>query len=117
MGSPNPHWPAAVSFSFLELVIPDSANVFYAMNSQVNFDFILRKKNSVEEQVKLRSRTSLTLPRTAKRGCWSNRHSKITLWKGQYTPTAQGRVRLSKSHGDANHHPVLSIIGESDRYL
>uniref|UniRef100_G1S8Q7 Ral guanine nucleotide dissociation stimulator like 1 n=1 Tax=Nomascus leucogenys TaxID=61853 RepID=G1S8Q7_NOMLE len=62
-----------------ELVIPDSANVFYAMNSQVNFDFILRKKNSMEEQVKLRSRTSLTLPRTAKRGCWSNRHSKITL--------------------------------------
>ncbi|XP_016043956.1 ral guanine nucleotide dissociation stimulator-like 1 isoform X3 [Erinaceus europaeus] len=62
-----------------ELVIPDSANVFYAMNSQVNFDFILRKKNSTEEPVKLRSRTSLTLPRTAKRGCWSNRHSKITL--------------------------------------
>ncbi|EPY72671.1 ral guanine nucleotide dissociation stimulator-like 2-like protein [Camelus ferus] len=62
-----------------ELVIPDSANVFYAMNSQVNFDFILRKKNSVEEQVKLRSRTSLTLPRTARRGCWGSRHSKITL--------------------------------------
>ncbi|XP_037001575.2 ral guanine nucleotide dissociation stimulator-like 1 isoform X2 [Artibeus jamaicensis] len=62
-----------------ELVIPDSANVFYAMNSQVNFDFILRKKNATEDQVKLRSRTSLTLPRTAKRGCWSNRHSKITL--------------------------------------
>ncbi|XP_059003065.1 ral guanine nucleotide dissociation stimulator-like 1 isoform X1 [Mustela nigripes] len=62
-----------------ELVIPDSANVFYAMNSQVNFDFILRKKNPMEEQVKLRSRTSLTLPRTAKRGCWSNRHSKVTL--------------------------------------
>ncbi|KAK2497234.1 hypothetical protein MC885_013199 [Smutsia gigantea] len=64
---------------FLKLVIPDSANVFYAMNSQVNFDFILRKKNSLEEQVKLRSRASLTLPRTAKRGCWSNRHSKTTL--------------------------------------
>ncbi|KAF6075700.1 ral guanine nucleotide dissociation stimulator like 1 [Phyllostomus discolor] len=62
-----------------ELVIPDSANVFYAMNSQVNFDFILRKKNATDDQVKLRSRTSLTLPRTAKRGCWSNRHSKITL--------------------------------------
>ncbi|EDM09559.1 ral guanine nucleotide dissociation stimulator,-like 1 (predicted), isoform CRA_b [Rattus norvegicus] len=62
-----------------ELVIPDSANVFYAMNSQVNFDFILRKKSSVEEQVKMRSRTSLTMPRTAKRGCWSNRHSKVTL--------------------------------------
>ncbi|XP_025918888.1 ral guanine nucleotide dissociation stimulator-like 1 isoform X2 [Apteryx rowi] len=62
-----------------ELVIPDSANVFYAMNSQVNFDFILRKKASVDGQVKMRSRSSLTLPRTAKRGCWSNRHSKITL--------------------------------------
>lgn len=64
---------------FAELVIPDSANVFYAMNSQVNFDFILRKKASVDEQVKMRSRSSLTLPRTAKRGCWSNRNSKITL--------------------------------------
>ncbi|NXG30656.1 RGL1 protein, partial [Dromaius novaehollandiae] len=62
-----------------ELVIPDSANVFYAMNSQVNFDFILRKKAAVDGQVKMRSRSSLTLPRTAKRGCWSNRHSKITL--------------------------------------
>ncbi|NWJ09400.1 RGL1 protein, partial [Crypturellus undulatus] len=62
-----------------ELVIPDSANVFYAMNSQVNFDFILRKKALVDGQVKMRSRSSLTLPRTAKRGCWSNRHSKITL--------------------------------------
>lgn len=72
-------WLPSLSLLFLELVIPDSANVFYAMNSQVNFDFILRKKNSMEEQVKLRSRTSLTLPRTAKRGCWSNRHSKITL--------------------------------------
>ncbi|NXL93958.1 RGL1 protein, partial [Alectura lathami] len=62
-----------------ELVIPDSANVFYAMNSQVNFDFILRKKASTDEQVTMRSRSSLTLPRTAKRGCWSNRNSKITL--------------------------------------
>ncbi|XP_030061212.1 ral guanine nucleotide dissociation stimulator-like 1 [Microcaecilia unicolor] len=63
-----------------ELIIPDSANVFYAMNSQVNFDFILRKKNSPEaRQIKLRSQSSSTLPRTAKRGCWTHRHSKITL--------------------------------------
>ncbi|KAJ6657366.1 hypothetical protein lerEdw1_002533 [Lerista edwardsae] len=62
-----------------ELVIPDSANVFYAMNSQVNFDFILRKKNSLDGQVKLRSRSSLTLPRTTRKGCWNNRNSKITL--------------------------------------
>ncbi|XP_058524921.1 ral guanine nucleotide dissociation stimulator-like 1 [Ochotona princeps] len=62
-----------------ELVIPDSANVFYAMNTQVNFDFILRKKNATDKQVPLRSRPSLTLPRTAKRGCWGSRHSKVTL--------------------------------------
>ncbi|XP_061859771.1 ral guanine nucleotide dissociation stimulator-like 1 isoform X2 [Colius striatus] len=62
-----------------ELVIPANANVFYAMNSHVNFDFILRKKASVKEQVTMRSRCSLTLPRTAKRGCWSNRHSKTAL--------------------------------------
>ncbi|NXN75764.1 RGL1 protein, partial [Himantopus himantopus] len=60
-----------------ELVMPANANVFYAMNSHVNFDFILRKK--VSGQVKMRSRCSLTLPRAAKRGCWSNRPNKITL--------------------------------------
>lgn len=57
-----------------ELVIPGTANVFYAMNSRVNFDFVLRK-------VKQRSRTSLTLPRNTKWGCWSNKNNKITLWK------------------------------------
>ncbi|NWI23232.1 RGL1 protein, partial [Sula dactylatra] len=62
-----------------ELVIPGNANVFYAMNSHANFNFILRKKASINGQVKMRSRCSLTLPRTAKRGCWSNRPSKITL--------------------------------------
>ncbi|XP_065530272.1 ral guanine nucleotide dissociation stimulator-like 1 isoform X2 [Lathamus discolor] len=62
-----------------ELVIPDNANVFYAMNSHVNFDFILRKKASVDVDLKMRSHCNLTLPRTAKRGCWSNRLSKITL--------------------------------------
>lgn len=69
--------------SFAELVIPGNANVFYAMNSHVNFDFILRKKASVNGQVKMRGRCSLTLPRTAKRGCRSNRPSKITVWGRQ----------------------------------
>lgn len=89
-----------------ELVIPDSANVFYAMNSQVNFDFILRKKNSLEEQVKLRSRASLTLPRTAKRGCWSNRHSKTTLWReGPAVLAEMGAPRTG--HGECSYHPVV----------
>ncbi|KFV19524.1 Ral guanine nucleotide dissociation stimulator-like 1, partial [Tauraco erythrolophus] len=62
-----------------ELVIPGNANVFYAMNSHVNFDFILRKKASVNGQVKMRSRCSLAFLRTARRGCWTNRPSKISL--------------------------------------
>ncbi|KFO85595.1 Ral guanine nucleotide dissociation stimulator-like 1, partial [Buceros rhinoceros silvestris] len=62
-----------------ELVIPDNANVFYAMNSHTNFDFILRKKASVSGQVKMRSQSTLTLPRAANWGCWSHRSSKITL--------------------------------------
>lgn len=78
--------------SFAELVIPDNANVFYAMNSHVNFDFILRKKASVTMDLKMRSHCNLTLPRTAKRGCWSNRLSKITLWGRQ--GHRENRLRL-----------------------
>ncbi|XP_055671173.1 ral guanine nucleotide dissociation stimulator-like 1 [Falco peregrinus] len=62
-----------------ELVSPGNDNVFCAMNTCVNFNFILRKKASAKGQMKIRSCWSLTLPRSAKRGCWSNRHSKITL--------------------------------------
>lgn len=102
-------FPHLSHFFFLELVIPDSANVFYAMNSQVNFDFILRKKNSVEEQVKLRSRTSLTLPRTAKRGCWSNRHSKITLWR------QRPRLLTCQGQGGAENRPSWSQLPLSVR--
>lgn len=48
----SPSFPAAVQPSPLtllwplsaELVFPRDANVFYGMNSHVNFDFILRKK-------------------------------------------------------------------------
>ncbi|NXC12959.1 RGL1 protein, partial [Corythaeola cristata] len=62
-----------------ELVIPGDANVFYAMNSHVNFDFILRKKAPVNRHVKMRSHCSLMLLRTTRRQRWSNRLSKITL--------------------------------------
>ncbi|XP_078074187.1 ral guanine nucleotide dissociation stimulator-like 1 isoform X2 [Mustelus asterias] len=61
-----------------EFVIPDNANVFYAMNTSANFDFILRKRNS-SKQVKLRSRSCLTLPRAAKKGTSAHRLSKVTL--------------------------------------
>ncbi|XP_065514231.1 ral guanine nucleotide dissociation stimulator-like 1 [Caloenas nicobarica] len=33
-----------------ELVIPPKANVFYAMNTQANFDFILRRKAAAKEE-------------------------------------------------------------------
>ncbi|XP_076860434.1 ral guanine nucleotide dissociation stimulator-like 1 isoform X2 [Brachyhypopomus gauderio] len=62
-----------------ELVIPDSANVFYAMNSSVNFDFVLRVRGSSRRPVQLRSRCSATFPHTQPRASLSLRLSKVTL--------------------------------------
>ncbi|XP_058891227.1 ral guanine nucleotide dissociation stimulator-like 1 isoform X2 [Acipenser ruthenus] len=64
-----------------ELLIPDNANVFYAMNSSANFDFLLRHKDWAVggRAVKLRSHSSATLPRACRGGCLSNRLSKVTL--------------------------------------
>ncbi|XP_014803814.1 PREDICTED: ral guanine nucleotide dissociation stimulator-like 1 isoform X2 [Calidris pugnax] len=62
-----------------ELVFPHNANVFYGMNSRVNFDFILRKKAPVNRRAKQRGRCILKLPGTTKRGRRSKRPSKIAL--------------------------------------
>ncbi|NXD88510.1 RGL1 protein, partial [Halcyon senegalensis] len=63
-----------------ELVLPHTANVFYAMNSHVNYDFILRKKASVSGEVKTRGLCSVMFSRTAdKRGHGTNRPSKFAL--------------------------------------
>ncbi|XP_063057687.1 ral guanine nucleotide dissociation stimulator-like 1 isoform X5 [Engraulis encrasicolus] len=62
-----------------ELVIPDNANVFYAMNTSVNFDFLLRLRGSEGRPVQLRSRCSSTLPRVQQRSSLSLRLSKVTL--------------------------------------
>uniref|UniRef100_A0A673CK91 Ral guanine nucleotide dissociation stimulator-like 1 n=1 Tax=Sphaeramia orbicularis TaxID=375764 RepID=A0A673CK91_9TELE len=62
-----------------ELVIPDNANVFYAMNTSANFDFLLRVRGSTGRPVQLRSRCSSTLPRTQHRSSLSLRLSKVTL--------------------------------------
>uniref|UniRef100_A0A7N8XKC0 Ral guanine nucleotide dissociation stimulator-like 1 n=1 Tax=Mastacembelus armatus TaxID=205130 RepID=A0A7N8XKC0_9TELE len=62
-----------------ELVIPDNANVFYAMNTSANFDFLLRMRGSVGRPVQLRSQCSSTLPRTQHRSSLSLRLSKVTL--------------------------------------
>ncbi|KAG5276322.1 hypothetical protein AALO_G00130600 [Alosa alosa] len=59
-----------------ELVIPDNANVFYAMNTSVNFDFLLRLRGSAGRAVQLRSRCSSTLPRAQQRSSLSLRLSK-----------------------------------------
>ncbi|GAA6083372.1 ral guanine nucleotide dissociation stimulator-like 1 isoform X1, partial [Tachysurus ichikawai] len=61
------------------LVIPDNANVFYAMNTSANFDFVLRARGSEGRPVQLRSRCSSTLPRTQPRTSLSLRLSKVTL--------------------------------------
>ncbi|KAG8003622.1 Ral guanine nucleotide dissociation stimulator-like 1 [Nibea albiflora] len=62
-----------------ELVIPDNGNVFYAMNTSANFDFLLRVRGSSGRTVQLRSRCSSTLPRTQHRSSLSLRLSKVTL--------------------------------------
>ncbi|KAG7488225.1 hypothetical protein MATL_G00030270 [Megalops atlanticus] len=62
-----------------ELVIPDNANVFYAMNTSANFDFLLRLRGSAGRPVQLRSRCSSTLPRAQQRASLSLRLSKVTL--------------------------------------
>ncbi|CAL8396110.1 unnamed protein product [Boreogadus saida] len=63
-----------------ELLIPDNANVFYAMNTSANFDFLLRVRGSLGRPVQLRSRCSASLPRGAgHRASLSLRLSKVPL--------------------------------------
>ncbi|XP_061153031.1 ral guanine nucleotide dissociation stimulator-like 1 isoform X1 [Syngnathus typhle] len=66
-----------------ELIIPDNANVFYAMNTSANFDFLLRVRGSTPRTgvpVQMRVRCSSTLPRTHHhRSSLSLRLSKVTL--------------------------------------
>uniref|UniRef100_A0A673VZK8 Ral guanine nucleotide dissociation stimulator-like 1 n=1 Tax=Salmo trutta TaxID=8032 RepID=A0A673VZK8_SALTR len=62
-----------------ELVIPDTANVFYAMNTSANFDFLLRVRGTAGRSVQLRSRYASTFPRAQQRSGLSLRLSKVTL--------------------------------------
>ncbi|XP_029777017.1 ral guanine nucleotide dissociation stimulator isoform X1 [Suricata suricatta] len=50
-----------------KLKIPDNANVFYAMNSTANYDFVL-KKRSFTKGAKVRHGASSTLPRMKQKG-------------------------------------------------
>ncbi|XP_066466788.1 ral guanine nucleotide dissociation stimulator isoform X2 [Tiliqua scincoides] len=50
-----------------ELKIPDNANVFYAMNSGANYDFVL-KKRGFSKAVKIKHGSSSTLPRMKQKG-------------------------------------------------
>lgn len=50
-----------------ELKIPENANVFYAMNSTANYDFIL-KKRTFSKGAKLKHGASSTLPRVKQKG-------------------------------------------------
>ncbi|XP_042334282.1 ral guanine nucleotide dissociation stimulator isoform X2 [Sceloporus undulatus] len=50
-----------------ELKIPDNANVFYAMNSAANYDFVL-KKRGFSRAVKIKHGSSSTLPRMKQKG-------------------------------------------------
>uniref|UniRef100_A0A8C4ZRZ2 Ral guanine nucleotide dissociation stimulator n=1 Tax=Gadus morhua TaxID=8049 RepID=A0A8C4ZRZ2_GADMO len=50
-----------------ELRIPDNANVFYAMNSTANYDFVLKKRGPTRP-LRAKSVTSSTLPRMKQKG-------------------------------------------------
>ncbi|XP_056231595.1 ral guanine nucleotide dissociation stimulator-like isoform X4 [Seriola aureovittata] len=50
-----------------ELRIPDNANVFYAMNSTANYDFVL-KKRGLGRPVRAKNVASSTLPRMKQKG-------------------------------------------------
>uniref|UniRef100_A0A8C2KTH2 Ral guanine nucleotide dissociation stimulator n=1 Tax=Cyprinus carpio TaxID=7962 RepID=A0A8C2KTH2_CYPCA len=50
-----------------ELKIPDNGNVFYAMNSSANYDFLLRKRGA-PKTCRSKSSPSLTLPRMKQKG-------------------------------------------------
>ncbi|XP_049629954.1 ral guanine nucleotide dissociation stimulator isoform X3 [Suncus etruscus] len=50
-----------------KLKIPDNANVFYAMNSTANYDFVLRKRTSAKG-AKVPHGASSTLPRVRQKG-------------------------------------------------
>uniref|UniRef100_A0A8C5SPD9 Ral guanine nucleotide dissociation stimulator n=1 Tax=Laticauda laticaudata TaxID=8630 RepID=A0A8C5SPD9_LATLA len=50
-----------------ELKIPDNANVFYAMNSAANYDFVL-KKRGFPKVIKIKHGSSSTLPRVKQKG-------------------------------------------------
>lgn len=50
-----------------KLKIPDNANVFYAMNSTANYDFVL-KRRAFAKGAKVRPGASSTLPRVKQRG-------------------------------------------------
>ncbi|XP_007527930.1 ral guanine nucleotide dissociation stimulator isoform X2 [Erinaceus europaeus] len=51
-----------------KLKIPDNANVFYAMNSAANYDFVLRKRTAFTKGAKVRHGASSTLPRMKQKG-------------------------------------------------
>lgn len=67
----GPHGPLSVPLPLPppppELKIPDNANVFYAMNSTANYDFVL-KKRTFTKGAKVRHGASSTLPRMKQKG-------------------------------------------------
>uniref|UniRef100_A0A8C7XK90 Ras-associating domain-containing protein n=1 Tax=Oryzias sinensis TaxID=183150 RepID=A0A8C7XK90_9TELE len=50
-----------------ELRIPDNANVFYAMNSTANYDFVLKKRGPARP-LRAKNMSSSTLPRMKQKG-------------------------------------------------
>lgn len=60
------YWFISILLS-VELRIPDNANVFYAMNSTANYDFVLKKRGTARP-VRAKAVASSTLPRMKQKG-------------------------------------------------
>lgn len=65
--APRKHHRPALSPPPPELKIPENANVFYAMNSTANYDFVL-KRRPFTKGAKVRHGASSTLPRMKQKG-------------------------------------------------
>lgn len=72
-----PHSPSALSS---ELVIPDNGNVFYAMSTSANFDFLLRPRGAACKPVRPHRRCSSAIAQAELPNSLQQRQSKVSLW-------------------------------------
>lgn len=96
-----------------ELKIPDNANVFYAMNSSANYDFVL-KKRGFPRVTRTKHVASSTLPRMKQKGL---RIAKGIFWKTQTPIIPQGLwiCRWGQTSGPKNWEGIKKSLPAQGR--